>query len=299
MADRVRPALGGAGRSPPLLRRARPDAGPQRRLGRHGGGDRRQPGQPRVPPRARAALDVRLLPAGHPDGGLRPRVGGRDAASLRVRDRPARRLRAAAVGRAARRRRRVSLPRQRLLVAHLGCGPQARRDRVVRHVARALVLAEPIRRRSHRRQRRALLAPEQPLRLLRGRARLQPTELAVRRGAARPDADGPADRARAGRRAAGARQSLHVRDGVPPDGAAQRRHRARAPVLAGVRSVDAARDARRGRPVDRAHLRERGDRASAQRHAAGDDGHRGARASLGRPQRGRRSALRRRFGSGR
>ena len=166
--------------------------------------------------------------------GLRPRVGGGDAAALRPRDGRCASTSCSRRG-AARTARAWAFPiaGNDYDWAHLGARAQARRPARVRRVARALVLGQRLRRRPLRRHRRPLVAAQLALRVLGRRARLQPAE---------PRRSCPIGSATAAAATAGARRPLHARHVVPADGAPQRRRGARAPVPAGLRPVDPARD---------------------------------------------------------
>ena len=272
-------------------RRARGDARPERRLRRHGGRDRRS--TRRTSPGCRRA-ELRWTWVNCPDDAMKVGCGhalGRgDPPALRPRDRAAGRSRRSRRGAARERGRRLPVPRQRLRVDHLGPRRSSSCDRAsfgmsIEHsysqnayvdglwgVTAAL---------SYR--------PNPHVGLLGGRARLQRAE-----SGARPDALAPASRA------AGARRALHAGDGAPADRAARastsgsRCSTTRAPTTGcrGARSASTC-------PYVGPRLRERRDRAPAQRQRARRARHRGARAALRRTDRGRRRALRQRLRRGR
>ena len=235
-------------------------------------------------PARRAPLDVGELPGRRDQGRLRHGLGGGDPPALRPGDRPAGRPRRAALGRPRERGNRLPLPRQQLRVGHLGGRAQALGPRVLRDVARALVLAERVRRRPLGRQRGPVVPAGPAPRLLGGRARLQRAEPGARCRRSRTSA----------RRSpcSTAATRWRWRCGRPAGG---RRSRLRDAVLPGLESSGsrAARWASTCRR--RARLRERRDRAPAQRQRARRARHRGARAALRRPERRRRRALRQRL----
>ena len=155
---------------------------------------------------------------------------------------------------------------------------------VVRRVARALVLAERLRRRALRRQRGPHVPAEHALWLRGGGAGLQPAEPGARSSVL-------ADVARAEPVLDG-RYALAM--SLRPTGRRDIDLGFEAPVLSGVQPVGAPGDARRRRPGRRARVRERRVREPAERFTARRARDGGARDPFRGAGRGRRRALRQR-----